>query len=105
NSRGVTGDRRVLRSLELGEVQTLFMGETFRARAVECANCGHLDSHMIPHCPVCGQATRELEDVSDAIIPAAIRRDVELFYIKEHLYFDRVGNLAALLRLRAIQTR
>ena len=105
NSRGVTGVRRVLRSLELGEVQTLFLGETFRARAVECANCGHLDSHMVPSCPVCGRATHELEDVSDAIIPAAIRRDVELFYIKEDPEFDRVGNIAALLRFRADQSR
>lgn len=105
NNRGVTGVRRVLRSLELGEVQTLFLGETFHARAVECDNCGHLDSHMVSYCPVCGQATRELEDVSDAIIPAAIRRDVELFYIKDDPEFDRVGNIAALLRFRADQNR
>ena len=105
NGRGVTGLRRVLRSLELGEIQTLFLGENFSARAVECTNCGHLDSHMIPHCVVCGRATRELEDVCDAIIPAAIRRDVELFYIKNDTEFDRVGNVAALLRFRADQNR
>lgn len=105
NARGVTGVRRVLRSLELGEVQTLFLGENFAAHAVECTNCGHLDSHMIPHCVICGRATRELEDVCDAIIPAAIRRDVELFYVKNDPEFDRVGNIAALLRFRADQSR
>lgn len=105
NSRGVTGLRRVLRSLELGEIQTLFLGENFSAHAVECTNCGHLDSHMIPHCAICGHATRELEDVSDAIIPNAIRRDVELFYVKNDPEFDRVGNIAALLRFRADQNR
>ena len=105
NNRGITGVRRVLRSLELGEVQTLFLGENFSARAVECTNCGHLDSHMVPYCVVCGRATRELEDVCDAIVPAAIRRDVELFYVKNDPEFDRVGNIAALLRFRADQNR
>jgi peptide chain release factor subunit 1 len=105
NARGVTGLRRVLRSLELGEVQTLLLGENYTARAVECTNCGHVDAHMIPFCPVCGKATRELEDVCDAIIPMAIRRDIELFYIKNSPDFDKVGNIGALLRFRADQAR
>ena len=105
NARGVTGLRRVLRSLELGEVQTLLLGENYTARAVECTNCGHVDAHMIPLCPVCGKATRELEDVCDAIIPMAIRRDIELFYIKNSPEFDKVGNVGALLRFRADQAR
>jgi hypothetical protein len=105
NSRGVTGLRRVLRSIELGEVQTLLLGENYSAHAVECGNCGHLDAHMVRHCPVCGHATRELEDVCDAIIPAAIRRDIELFYVKDDTEFDSAGNIAALLRFRADQTR
>ncbi len=105
NSRGVTGLRRVLRSLEIGEVQTLFLGENYTARGVECENCGHLDSHMVPYCVVCGRATRELEDVCEAIIPMAIRRDIELFYIKNNEDFDQVGNIAALLRFRADQAR
>ena len=105
NSRGVTGLRRVLRSLELGEVQTLFMGENYTARGVECENCGHLDSHMVPYCVVCGRSTRELDDVCEAIVPTAIRRDIELFYVKNNEDFDRVGNIAALLRFRADQAR
>jgi peptide subunit release factor 1 (eRF1) len=105
NSRGVTGLRRVLRSLELGEVQTLLIGEKFSHPAVECTNCGHLDAHMVVSCPACGLGTRELEDVTDAIIHAAIRRDVELFYVKDNPEFDRAGNIAALLRFRADQNR
>ena len=105
NSRGVTGLRRVLRSMELGEVQTLFLGENYTARGVECENCGHLDSHMVPFCVVCGRATRELEDICEALIPQAIRRDIELFYVKSDAEFDRVGNVAALLRFRADQGR
>jgi peptide subunit release factor 1 (eRF1) len=105
NNRGVTGLRRVLRSLELGEVQTLLMGENYSAHGVECNHCGHLDAHLVRHCPVCGHATRELEDVCDAIIPGAIRRDIELFYVKNDPDFDSAGNIAALLRFRADQTR
>jgi peptide chain release factor subunit 1 len=105
NARGVTGLRRVLRSLELGEVQTLLLGENYSARAVECASCGHIDAHMVPFCPVCGKATRELEDVCDAMIPMAIRRDIELFYVKGNDEFDKVGNIAALLRFRADQAK
>jgi peptide chain release factor subunit 1 len=101
NGRGVTGLRRVLRSLELGEVQVLLLGENYTARAVECGSCGHVDSHMVPYCVVCGKATRDLEDVCDAMVPMAIRRDIELFYVKNDEEFDKVGNIAALLRFRA----
>ncbi len=58
-----------------------------------------------PTCLACGHFTRELTDVSDALIPAAIRGDVELFYLKEHADLDRAGNIAALLRFRSDQTR
>ncbi len=105
NARGVTGLRRVLKSLELGEVQTLLIGDKFSHLAVECADCGHLDAHMVRQCPVCGHATREIEDVTDAMIPAAILRDVELFYVKDDPEFDRAGNIAALLRFRADQSK
>lgn len=103
NGFGVTGLRKVLRSLEMGEVQALLLGDNFRAHAIECTNCGHLDSRMTSACEVCGQKTRELEDVSDAIIPTAIRRDIELFYVKNNPELDRVGNIGALLRFRADQ--
>jgi peptide chain release factor subunit 1 len=105
NGRGVTGLRRVLRALETGEVQTLFLTENYSAHAVECTHCGHLDVHVVPSCVACGSATRELSDVCDAIIPIAIRRDIELFYLKEHSELDRAGNIAALLRFRADQNR
>lgn len=103
NSRGVTGLRRVLRSLELGEVQTLLVGESFSHAAVECNGCGHLDAHMVHYCAACGRGTRELEDAMEAIIPIAIRRDIELFYVKDDPEFDSAGNIAALLRFRADQ--
>jgi len=101
HARGVTGLRRVLRSLELGEVQTLLMGENFQAHAVECSGCGHLDAHLVSFCPSCGRATQELVDVGEAILPWVIRRDIEMFYVKDDPEFDKVGNIAALLRFRS----
>ncbi|HEV2398942.1 MAG TPA: host attachment protein [Candidatus Sulfotelmatobacter sp.] len=101
NGRGVTGLRRVLRSLELGEVQTLLIGENLQAHAVECPNCGHIDAHLVSFCPVCGRETQEIVDVSEALLPAVIRRDVETFYVKGDPEFDKVGNIAALLRFRS----
>lgn len=105
NGRGVTGLRRVLRALETGEVQALFLSEDYSAHAVECTNCGHLDAHMVPACIVCGHKTHELPDVCDAIIPLAIRRDIELFYLRDYAELDHAGNIAALLRFRADQNR
>jgi hypothetical protein len=60
---------------------------------------------MIPACVACGQATRELEDVCEALIPIAIRRDIELFYLKKQPALDQVGNIAAMLRYRMDITR
>ena len=86
-------------------MQTLLIGDKFSHPAVECTSCGHLDAHMVRECPACGHDTRELEDVTDAMIPAAIRRDIELFYVKDDPEFDRAGNIAALLRFRADQSK
>jgi len=104
NGRGVAGLRRVLQALETGEVQTIFLTENYSARAVECPHCGHLDAHLVASCVACGRRTHELTDVCDAIIPIAIKRNIELFYLKEHDGLDRAGNIAALLRFRSDQT-
>ena len=91
----------MLNALELGEVQTLLIGQNFHAQAVECSGCGHLDAHLVHLCPVCGRETREVVDVSEAILPWVILHDIELFYVKDDAEFDKVGNIAALLRYRS----
>jgi len=105
NGRGVTGLRRVLQSIESGEVQTLLLGQNYHSQAVECAGCGHLDAHLVSFCPVCGRETRQVVDVSEAILPWVIRRNIELFYVKDDPEFDKVGNIAALLRFRSEQNK
>jgi peptide subunit release factor 1 (eRF1) len=104
NGRGSLGLRRVLRSLETGEVQTLLLGHNFSSKGVECPNCGHLDSHLVKNCALCGHETRELEDVSNALIRIAMRDGIEIVYVTEP-EFEKVGNIAALLRFRADQNK
>lgn len=100
NGLGVTGLRRVLRATEQGEVETLLMSSDYTARAVECTACGHIDSHLVRYCPLCGRATRKLDDVCEALVPAAIKNNIELVVVPRSENLDRVGNIAALLRFR-----
>ena len=103
NGRGAIGLRRVLRSLEIGEVLTLLLGSNFQAPGVKCYHCGHMDLHVTPECAVCGKPNTELEDIGDAIVGHAIRTGVELVYVPDEEEFDRIGRIAARLRFRADQ--
>jgi peptide subunit release factor 1 (eRF1) len=103
NGRGAVGLRRVLRSLEVGEVQTLLLGSNFLAPGVKCFNCGHMDMHVAPTCVVCGKDNTVLEDIGDAIVGHSIRNGIEIVYIADDEEFDRIGRIAALLRFRADQ--
>ena len=100
HKRGVTGLRRVLRSLELGEVRALLVTENYAARGVECTSCGRLDAHLVRYCALCGHSTRRLEDIVDAMVPLLVRRDIELVCVRGP-ELEPVGNIAALLRYRA----
>ncbi len=101
NGRGVTGLRRVLRATELGEVECIIMTDDYSARAVECTNCRHLDSHLVHYCPACGRVTRNLDDVSEALVPTAVKNNIGLVIVPRDETLDRIGNIAALLRFRA----
>ena len=103
NARGAVGLRRVLRSLEQGEVLTLMLGSTFHAPGVKCYHCGHMDMHAAPACSMCGKPNTELEDLGDAIVGHAIRTGVEIVYVPDDEEFDKIGRIAALLRFRADQ--
>ena len=101
NGRGALGLRRVLNALERGEVQTLLLGEGFQAPASECPHCGHLDYRVLPSCAVCGQPTRELEDVTDHLVARTLRGAADLVCVPEHPEFSAAGRIGALLRFRA----
>jgi peptide subunit release factor 1 (eRF1) len=101
NNHGALGLRRVLRSMEQGEIQSLLIGEGFSAEGVECPNCGHVDMRMVPNCPVCGQKTYDVDDLADALIGRALRSGVEIVHVRATPEFQKAGNIGALLRFRA----
>jgi len=105
NGRGKVGLRGVLEALEQGEVQTLLFGEAFYAPGSECSNCGHLDANLLQVCPACGQSTRELEDVTDAVLRRALDGNINVVYIGPDPQFEKAGKIGALLRFRADQGR
>ena len=104
NGRGAIGLRRVLRSIEAGEVQTLMIASSFNAPGVKCYHCGHMDLHIAPTCVMCGKPNTQLEDLGDAIVGHAIRHGLDLVYIGDDEQFDRIGRIAAQLRFRADQS-
>ncbi len=103
NGRGAVGLRHVLTALERQEVQVLLVARDFQAEAVECRNCGHFDTRMVKSCVVCGQATRELSDVSDALVDLALRNGAEIQFVLSDPDLEKAGRIGALLRFRADQ--
>lgn len=103
NARGAIGMRRVLRSLETGEIQTLMVGEHLHCAGSECKNCGHLDLKQAGECSVCTHEVTPVEDLTDAIIGHAIRNGIEVVYISGDRDFEKAGHVGALLRFRADQ--
>ena len=103
NARGALGLRHVLTALERQEVQTLVVGRDFKGEAVECTNCRHLDTRMVRNCALCGQETRELTDVSDALVDLALRNGAEIVFVNGETDLRKSGSIGALLRYRADQ--
>jgi peptide subunit release factor 1 (eRF1) len=103
NARGAVGLRHVLNALERQEVQTLLIGRGLKAEAVECTNCRHLDTRMVKSCAVCGHETRELSDVSDALVDLALRNGADIQFIDDAPELEKNGRVGALLRFRADQ--
>jgi len=104
NGRGAVGLRHVLTALERQEVQRLLVSRDFEAEAVECIHCRHLDTRIVRTCAVCGRETREIKDVSDALVDLALRNGAEINFIDGDANLENAGRVGALLRFRADQS-
>jgi peptide subunit release factor 1 (eRF1) len=103
NARGALGLKHVLNALERQEVQDLLLTRDFKAEAVECTNCRHMDTRMVKTCAVCGHETRELKNCSDTLVDLALRNGAEISFIDGDADLEKAGRIAALLRFRADQ--
>ncbi len=103
NARGAVGLRHVLNALERQEVQMLMVDRNFTAEAVECIHCRHLDTRMVKACAVCGHETREISDISDALVDLALRNGAEIRFVTNDPELEKAGRVGALLRFRADQ--
>lgn len=104
-SRGALGLRRVLRSLETGEIQTLLLGDRFHAHGSECRNCGHIGISEEEACVMCSQKATAVADLADAILREALRKRIEVVLVDENEAIAKIGHIAALLRFRADKNR
>src|SRR4051812_23962952 len=102
NGRGALGLRNVLMALEKGEVQALLVGEGYSARVAECTSCGHLDTRTTTSCGLCGQSTREIDDVVDVLTTRTMQANLGITFVDDN-EFAKAGNIGALLRFRADQ--
>ena len=64
-------------------------------------NCGHIDMRMVDTCAVCGQKTKDIDDISDALIGRALRSGIEIVHVAANPEMQKSGNIGALLRFRA----
>jgi peptide subunit release factor 1 (eRF1) len=103
NATGAVGLKHVLTALERQEVQTLILSPDFHAEAVECTNCRRLDARMVKTCAACGQETRQLNDISGALIDSALRNGADIEFIASDADLEKAGRVGALLRFRADQ--
>ncbi|HEX2328085.1 MAG TPA: hypothetical protein VHN74_05145, partial [Candidatus Angelobacter sp.] len=103
NSTGAVGLRHVLTALERQEVDTLLISRDFQADVVECSNCRHLDTRLVKSCAVCGQPTRELNEVADVLVDLALRNGADIQFFDNDSELEKAGRVAALLRFRADQ--
>ena len=58
---------------------------------------------MVKSCAVCGHDTRELSDVSDALVDLALRNGADIQFIEGDAELEKSGRVGALLRFRADQ--
>ncbi len=103
DGRGSLGLRKVLISLERGEVQTLLIGRNFEGKAVQCTHCSHMDTRLVEKCAVCANLTREHENIADALVGRALTEGYDIVFADDDPEFESSGNIGALLRFRSDQ--
>ncbi len=99
--RAASGLRDCLKTLGMGEIQTLIVTKYFSAPGRHCPRCKLLYTEEEVKCPSCDRKTDPVMDVVDEAIEAAMRRDAQIRHIQPPSRLDHYGQIGALLRFKS----
>jgi len=94
-----SGLKNTLRSLNRGEVQTLFITRHLSKPGKICPKCGFLFTDEIK-CPRCQRKTKPLMDVIDDAVESAMDKKSQVIHIDPPSRLAHYGNIGALLRYK-----
>ncbi|MCE5229065.1 hypothetical protein LLG95_05660 [bacterium] len=70
--RGVVGLDQTLKRLAEHRIDHLIVAEQVELKGTVCEKCGHLDTRPFDHCPACGAAGREADNIVDLAMERAL---------------------------------
>jgi peptide chain release factor subunit 1 len=97
SGRSVTGLEPTLLAVEENRAETLVVRDGLEVSGVACPSCGHL-AVAGSRCEVCGSSTREVPDLVQELVEAALRRGCTVETVRDGAALEPVGGVGALLR-------
>ena len=95
--QSVAGINETLEAVGRGAVHRLYLHRGFREPGRVCAACGTLGAESLGACPLCGQATSEIE-LGEAMVARVIAAGGAVVAVDDDPGLKRVGGVAARLR-------
>ena len=95
----VSGLKKTLQSLNMGEVQTLVITRNFSEPGRICPQCRSLFVDEL-RCPTCQRKTEKLVDVIDEAVEAAMEKNCGVKHITPPSKLNRYGKIGASLRYK-----
>jgi Bacterial archaeo-eukaryotic release factor family 10 len=105
NGKGAVGPRKVIKSLERGEIQTLVIAPHPSAPASVCTSCEHIDIGGRATCSLCGKPARLFQDLSEVLVRRASKGAFDLLLAPENEPIGQANGFLAKLRFRADRSR
>jgi peptide subunit release factor 1 (eRF1) len=86
-------------ALSKGQIQTLFMLQSFNGAGGECVNCGMLRAGQREKCPYDGAELRPVE-LREAFTARAVQQSADVEIVETSDYLAQHDGVGALLRYR-----
>lgn len=87
-----------LGAVQAGNVQTLVVGEGFRAPGYRCVTCRFITEQKIDRCPFCSGSIEKIEDAVELAIRQVLADGGEVEMLHNNDALKNAGNIAAVLR-------